>query len=176
MKILVALDGSSPSEAVLKPLNQLIDTQKNEVDLVSVVDYSTQKPVWPSKTKYQAPVGAEFSTMSGYKPYERMAPPAESSSQRRERMRTGATEYLQKVSKGYFKGKASAMVLAGKDPAKAIVDFAKKEGTDLIVITTTGRSGLARVLLGSVASQVLKSGVAPVLMIRPSTNAKSRKP
>lgn len=169
MKILVALDGSSNSEAALRPLKEMVDTSKNEVNLVRVIDYRTQKPLWPSKSKYGSVVGSELSmsTEIGYKPYERMVPPAESSSQRRERMRTEALEYLQNISKGYFRGKASPVVLAGSDPAKAIVEHAKKEGTDLIVITTNGRTGLAKVLMGSVASNVLKSGVAPVLMIRP---------
>lgn len=172
MKILVALDGSSNSEAVLGPLNEMIDTSKNQVELVKVVDYRKQKPVWP-KGKHGSIVGTDFSmnTVSGFKPYERMAPPAESSAQRRERVRTEALEYLQRISKGHFRGKAIPIVLAAADPAKAIIEHAKKESSDLIVITTNGRSGLARVLMGTVASSVLKSGVAPVLMIRPRLGA-----
>lgn len=46
-----------------------------------------------------------------------------------------------------------------------IIDAAKNENVDLIVMSTHGRSGLPRMLLGSVTERVLRSSSCPVLAI-----------
>lgn len=52
-------------------------------------------------------------------------------------------------------------------PAEAIVDAAKFRGVDLIVMSTHGRSGLGRLVLGSVAETVLRATTIPILLLRP---------
>jgi nucleotide-binding universal stress UspA family protein len=49
-----------------------------------------------------------------------------------------------------------------------IADFAEKRPGTLIALSTHGRSGLGRWLLGSVADKVVRAGVAPVLLVRPA--------
>ena len=51
-------------------------------------------------------------------------------------------------------------------PDEGIVAVAKDEGCDLIVMASHGRRGLARLLLGSVASKVLTLSPVPVLICR----------
>jgi nucleotide-binding universal stress UspA family protein len=51
-------------------------------------------------------------------------------------------------------------------PAEAIIDTAKARGCDLIVMSSHGRRGLARVLLGSQATRVLTMSTVPVLICR----------
>jgi nucleotide-binding universal stress UspA family protein len=50
-------------------------------------------------------------------------------------------------------------------PRSLIVDMAEKEGVDLIVMSTHGRSGLPRMALGSVTERVLRRAHCPVLAI-----------
>ncbi len=50
--------------------------------------------------------------------------------------------------------------------AAAIVDFAEKEGFQNIVMGSTGRTGVARLLLGSVASEVVAKAHCPVTVVR----------
>lgn len=52
------------------------------------------------------------------------------------------------------------------DPAGALVDFAKQENIDLIVLGTHGRSGLSRLLMGSVAEAVVRRAECPVLTFK----------
>jgi len=52
------------------------------------------------------------------------------------------------------------------DPAKVIVDFARKEDIDLIVLGTHGRTGFSRALMGSVAESVVRHAHCPVVTIR----------
>jgi nucleotide-binding universal stress UspA family protein len=61
-------------------------------------------------------------------------------------------------------------VTAG-EPAPAIVEHAKRETADLIVMGTQGRSGLSRVLLGSVAERVVREAPCPVMTVPPGAQA-----
>ena len=53
-------------------------------------------------------------------------------------------------------------------PVSAIVDATQLRGADLIVMSTHGRSGLGRLILGSVAEAVLRSTTTPILLVRAS--------
>jgi nucleotide-binding universal stress UspA family protein len=63
----------------------------------------------------------------------------------------------------------TALVLA-RNAANGIVDYAKKEDADLIVIATHGRSGLSHFLIGSVAEKVVRHAPCPVLSLRPAVD------
>ena len=52
-------------------------------------------------------------------------------------------------------------------PADALLRYVEKNAIDLIVMTTHGRSGLARTLLGSISDQVVRRSRCPVLLARP---------
>ena len=51
-------------------------------------------------------------------------------------------------------------------PAAAIVDYARREQIDLIVMGTHGRGGVAHLLMGSVAERVVRTAPCPVLTVR----------
>ncbi len=56
-------------------------------------------------------------------------------------------------------------------PSRAILDHAKQTNADLIVMGTHGRTGLAHLLVGSVAEKVVRHSPIPVLTIRGPANA-----
>ena len=60
-------------------------------------------------------------------------------------------------------------VLHSKYPGKAIGDFAESIGASLIVASTHGRTGLARLTLGSVAMEIVRHAPCPVVLTRPPT-------
>jgi nucleotide-binding universal stress UspA family protein len=51
------------------------------------------------------------------------------------------------------------------DPVHAILDAAKRHEAGLVVMSTHGRSGLGRMLYGSVADQILRRAPVPVLLV-----------
>ena len=51
------------------------------------------------------------------------------------------------------------------EPYAALIDLAKTEKVDVIVMSTHGRSGIPRMMLGSVTEKVLRSSPCPVLAI-----------
>jgi len=69
--------------------------------------------------------------------------------------------------------------LAIGSPAEEIVQIAKDEGVELIVMGTHGRSGLSRLLMGSVAEAVVRKAPCPVLTLKqpakePLTNTRKQ--
>lgn len=59
-------------------------------------------------------------------------------------------------------------ILRHGSPFLEIIRYAKEQDMDLIVMGTHGRTGLAHVLLGSVAEKVVRKSPCPVLTVRPS--------
>jgi nucleotide-binding universal stress UspA family protein len=60
-----------------------------------------------------------------------------------------------------------ATVIDAVDVPRAIVEWAKTHGADFIAMATHGRSGLRRLLLGSVAEQVIRHSHVPVIIFPP---------
>ena len=78
-----------------------------------------------------------------------------------------AEEYLKKIedqlkAKGF---KVDAHVRYG-DEAEEILDHISQKDVDLIAMTTHGRSGIKRFLLGSVAEKILRHSTKPIFLVR----------
>ncbi|MCZ7541002.1 MAG: universal stress protein [Anaerolineae bacterium] len=64
--------------------------------------------------------------------------------------------------------RAREVIIRGSNPAQAICDFVETEdGISMVVMSTHGRTGLARWLVGSVAQQVIKHARCPVTLVYP---------
>ena len=87
----------------------------------------------------------------------------------RERVFAAATGYLGEMECRMASAgvKVQTKVLEAKRPANAITEYAQNNGTDLIVMSTHGYTGLKKLLLGCVAAEVLSQSPVPVLLIRP---------
>jgi nucleotide-binding universal stress UspA family protein len=81
--------------------------------------------------------------------------------------RVEAENYLKKLVKQtrYDGVNVQSKVITGK-AADSIAEYAAKNGVDLIIIATHGRSGVSRWVWGSVADRVLRSACVPILMVR----------
>ena len=62
------------------------------------------------------------------------------------------------------------------DPATALVRFAKEKVVDLIVLGTHGRTGLLRMLMGSVAEAVVRRATCPVITFRQPAKKPAKRP
>jgi nucleotide-binding universal stress UspA family protein len=68
-------------------------------------------------------------------------------------------------NKNHIMLKSEVIVTSTSVPA-AIIDYASKNRVNLIVIGTRGRSGIKKVLLGSVAQEVIRESRCPVLVAK----------
>lgn len=79
----------------------------------------------------------------------------------------GAKATMEQFMKENFSGiNVSSDIVIGY-AAEEILACADREGADLIVMGTHGRTGIDRMLFGSVAEKVVKNSPIPVLTIRP---------
>lgn len=138
-RILVALDGSVFAEQLL-PYARLLGQQFDcELMLISV-------PAVPESEKYRAPASVIQAI--------------------RKQAETSMREYLDSVAERLRQeGLTVRTVVSGSYPARAIVDVGKREGVDLIMITSQGRGGLDLLFMGSVAQQVVQLTDSPVFII-----------
>jgi nucleotide-binding universal stress UspA family protein len=143
-KILVPLDGSELAECVLPHVEAISKgCEVKDVILARVVE-----PLELQPDAYIAFTGDELVRIESGRKSE-------------------AEEYLKKVTKQLQESVARVRseVLAGK-AAESLAEYASKNGVDLIVIATHGRSGISHWYWGSVAERVLRSACVPVLMVR----------
>jgi len=57
------------------------------------------------------------------------------------------------------------------EPYRTIIDIAETEKASLILLSTRGNTGVARVLLGSTAERVVRYASCPVLVVRPEESS-----
>lgn len=147
-KIMVPLDGSDLAESVLPHLTAIASGSRVlQVVLVRVVD--------PLGYPIMVRAHGEFGI------------PEKNSEQIQQERKKTAETYLQKMEK-HLKPKGlevSSAVLEG-EIAETLIHYATKNSVDLIVMTTHGRSGISRWLLGSVAGRMVSHSCVPVLMVR----------
>ncbi|MBK9710751.1 MAG: universal stress protein [Kouleothrix sp.] len=86
--------------------------------------------------------------------------------------------YLEYTRRSYANTDLSIELAVREGPvAEAIVQAAGDEQIDVVVMATHGRSGLKRVVYGSVAEHVLRVSAKPVLLVRvPGTQAEEPEP
>ena len=67
----------------------------------------------------------------------------------------------------HFKGLSAAGLVVTGYPAEEILKVAADRKADMIVMGTHGRTGIDRIIFGSVAEKVVKTAACPVLTIKP---------
>ena len=93
---------------------------------------------------------------------------AETKEQAIDRRRAEMEDYLLGLTSRLPKGtKAHVEAHVADDAAKMIVERAREEDVDVIVMATHSRKGISHLLFGSTTEQVVRSGVAPVLVVHP---------
>ncbi len=167
-KILVPVDGSSFSEQAIAVASELLAGGAGEATLLTISE--APKATRRRRKGLRRPV--LLASMMGSAP--NFVLPAdlpvyvETKDQAVERREQEMLEYVNRVGRPLAEtgGSIHTAVHFG-DPAAEIIAFAKKGRFDLIVMATHGRSGLRGTLQGSVTAEVIRSGVTPVLVVRP---------
>src|SRR6266571_8410783 len=136
--ILVPLDGSEAAETVLRYVRPIATAARARVSLLAVVREPEQ---WR----------------------ENMVPDLKGECDR-------AGRYLESLV-GRLRPDLPALVeteATTGEPASVIIERVARNGADLVAMTTHGRSGVARWVLGSIAGKVLHAIESPLLLVRPA--------
>lgn len=139
-KILVPLDGSELAEKILSHAEELAKVSAGEVTFLRVVH--------PDIVAGPIASGGEIQ-----KAFMEEAVRAEA--------------YLEEIAKTFAdKGIQTDTIVLQGDAATRIIDYAQGNNFDIICMTTHGRSGVSRWVMGSVVEKVTRGTQKPVLLVR----------
>ncbi len=148
-RVVVPVDGSSLAEQAVSHASHLGKAMGLAVELVraipSVEEYNSLARLGPASLVSQAPSYAEYRAIVEKEAEDYLA-------QLGERLKQDGVQ----VNWSVLHGPAAA----------AIIDYSVASEDALLVMTTHGRSGVARMVLGSVAERVVRQSGEPVLLIR----------
>ncbi len=143
--ILVALDLSPQSEAILEPVVSFAQLTGAHVTLVHVVERVFEMGKFTVPTPIPlSPAFAEASRVEAQRKLDRVA----------DRLRERGLS-------------VSTRVVIGLDVAGSLVDALEEPKYGLVAMTTHGSGGMRRLLMGSVATKVLRKAAKPLLLLRP---------
>ena len=143
-RALVPLDGSKESEAVIPYIEELASKLEAEIVLVQVLER-------PSHVY----AGGEGGNLTPYTDAE-MEP-----------LKAQAASYLEKmISLLNGKGIPTRSEVRVGSPAQEITNLADETDSDMVAMSTHGKSGFSRWAFGSVADKVLHAGNTPLLLVR----------
>ncbi len=139
-KILVPLDGSTLAERAIRHAREIARGTRSEILLMQAVNFPL--PVVPEAV---------------------LMPDAEWLAEARKE----AARYLDGIAAPLREaGMRVRTLLDERPPADAILHVARREEIDLIVMSTHGRGGLSRVLMGSVAESVFRATSRTVMLVK----------
>ena len=150
--IIVPLDGSELSETALPAAQELQQKFGSKLILVRAVEPESQRMV-ATPGFFDTPASA--------------AANVEIAQQITEQEEDEATKYLREITARLGGANIEALIVSD-DPADAVVNMAKERNASLIVMSSRGRSGLHRLVFGSVAQAVLQNSNVPVLLVKRS--------
>jgi len=154
--VLIPLDGSQLAEKAIDVAKTVLK-QQGKMTLVTVVQQGSL-PIFADSS----PDGlSEIEAEAGYL----------------ERVDSEIRAYIDRVAKNLqLNGYDVEVEVTGGDPADMILALAEKTHVDMIVMSTHGRSGLDRLLFGSVTNKVVNHSHCPVIVVPNREHAKVEEP
>jgi nucleotide-binding universal stress UspA family protein len=165
-KLLIPLDGSDFSKQILPHIGKFFPPERYELIVMRVLSHAAM-----GQDDDSASLGRLATSI--YTPM--LARDSLSSSQKREH--SPSSEDLQDAIAAQLKRELSPLQKAGYDlsvvscfgePVDEILRVIENKGVDLVAMATHGRTGLSRLVLGSVAEKILRRAPVPVFLVRPS--------
>ncbi|MFZ3209059.1 MAG: universal stress protein [Geobacteraceae bacterium] len=163
--ILVPLDGSQLSEAALPYAFSLASLAGGRITLITAVDIRhVIEPAGHESSIIEEAVDA-WRIPSGVTPYHERNTIFIDEEWERERL--DVKKYLKTVSERFgVEGVEVQLAVEFGSPVETILSYARAHPADLIVMTTHGRTGLKRMVYGSVAEVLLRDSHLPILLVR----------
>lgn len=137
-KILLPTDLSSEGERAFTAVEELARSVKAEVVLLHVIENAGAHPLGEKRTAPTLLAGT-----------------------REEQARV---EALLEARRKAFAAKTTVAIVIAPSVAHAITDYAAQNGVSVIALSSHGRSGFRRLVMGSVAEAVVRSARVPVLV------------
>jgi nucleotide-binding universal stress UspA family protein len=167
-KVLIPLDGSALSRQIAPYVQRLFRPADCALMLLRVTERPsgrTANPPRPISLTWTEPFYAAGQDIA-------LAQHPTYASQVWENVRSTAEQDLRHAARALIDaGYPVSLLVRCGDPAQLIVEVAASERVDLVAMATHGRTGLRRLVLGSVTEAVLRELSVPLLLVRPFERA-----
>jgi nucleotide-binding universal stress UspA family protein len=157
-KILVAIDGSEISMKAAVCAIDIANRKGKEAENVQLIGLTV---IDLTNLSYSF-----FATASGYYEAEKLEEKRKEAQQSLDEVEKLAAKENNTNNNNKIQFKSEIIEDPISRVGSAIVDYAERENIDLIVIGTRGRTGVKKMLLGSVASDVVTYAHCPVLVVK----------
>jgi nucleotide-binding universal stress UspA family protein len=157
-KILVAIDGSEISMKAAVCAIDIANRKGKEAENVQLIGLTI---IDLTNLSYSF-----FATASGYYEAEKLEEKRKEAQQSLDEVEKLAVKENNTNNNNKIQFKSEIIEDPISRVGSAIVDYAERENIDLIVIGTRGRTGVKKMLLGSVASDVVTYAHCPVLVVK----------
>jgi nucleotide-binding universal stress UspA family protein len=144
--ILIATDGSELAARAVSQGLELAGACGSKATIVTVTD------IWSALEMAQSVEAGEQNPVDLYEKAETEAAGTILDAARAQGEKAGVT--------------CETLHVRDRHPAEGIIEAAGNKGCDLIVMASHGRRGIAKILLGSVASEVLTHSRVPILIVK----------
>lgn len=146
-KIMIATDGSECSKKVVDKGVEFARLSGGTVYAVYVVS-----------TAYITAIDGSYSSSIDMFPY------LEAMHEALKKQGQQAVDYVKEL--GEKKSVNVESVILEGNPSEELIQYAEKENMDIVIMGTVGRTGLDRMILGSVAGNVVRHSKVPVMVVR----------
>jgi nucleotide-binding universal stress UspA family protein len=166
MKILATFDGTTFSELIIPHLAKIAALPNAAVTLLSVAhepDGKLRRRGRPRPITVTDAMGRGTDIVAGVTEPKFV----EDKTQAIERRMSELEDYLARVAQQLPGVSCQVEAHVSDDVAQMIIDRAREEQIDVIVMATHSRNRVAQALFGSTTEAVVRAGVAPVLLVHP---------
>jgi len=163
MEILATFDGSTCSEAIIPQLGWMAALPGAHFTLLSITRPPRHTPGISRPPRTVAGLPGPNSIPVAIADSE--LAPVEDRGKAIARTMTERREYLEDIVSRMPLSACAVEVLMENDVGAAIINYALCHKTDVIVMATHGESRMIHRLFGDTAEQVMRSGVAPMLLV-----------
>ena len=150
-KILVAIDGSEPSNHALEQAIEIANQFKAKLIMIAVVQ-RVMIPIFPDEGFGGVPLSAA-KDMAQYQDKMKVV------------YQTVLDEAQAKIKEDHPNLEVEAILKEGR-PSATITDYAENDGVDLIVMGSRGIGGYTGWILGSTSRRVVDSCTKPILIVK----------
>lgn len=161
LKILIPLDGSEFSRQIVPYVARFFDPANCELILLHVAPVPPQEPA-PESVRPPVVNAWSWPAWDAAQGVRRAAHPVAGAPEWPGRLPVLADELQEDARLLQEAGHTVSMVVRFGDPVREILGAVEDEGADLVAMATHGRTGLRRLVLGSVAEEVLRGAGVPV--------------
>jgi nucleotide-binding universal stress UspA family protein len=167
-RVLIPVDGSAFSRSVFESVKKLLKPQDYSLVLLEVA------PLPEELEEVSQGVPVRWADIVGYEA---------ASEEARRALEPDRSAYVERIWRAYEQTVLNQLQPAKEDletagfevetavrfgePSQEISDFVDREHIDLVAMATHGRTGLNRMVMGSVAEKILRSLHVPIMMVRP---------